>query len=523
MQAFKNYNRLYSRSRQTAQVGHAITRERAHHGMLVWITTAMVVAAVMLASTLAQARPVPNGFSDLAEKLIPSVVTISSTTQMAPGPQGPHGQQGPQGGPEGFQFPPGSPFEEFFKDFFERNQTPQRRQRPVSLGSGFIIDAKGYVVTNNHVIADSDEITVVMNDDTMFKAELVGRDPDTDIAVLKIDVGDRKLVPMKFGDSDKARVGEWVLAIGNPFGLGSTVTAGIISARGRDINAGRYDDFIQTDAPINKGNSGGPLFNMDGEVIGVNTLIYSMSGGSVGIGFSVPAAVAQPIVNQLIEEGRVRRGWLGVRIQTVTDEIAESLGLAKAQGALVAGVADDSPAAKAGLKPGDVILEFNKRAITEMRKLPRIVAETKIGEPATVKVWRDGKEASLKVTVGELSEEKVAAIAPSQKGSPARTEKTVDALGLTVSGVTTELRERFGLSEEADGVVIIEVNGEGPAAEKGIRPGDLIVEIGQEKVAAIADVEARIEKARKAGLKSVLLLIEGQGGLRFVALRLAKG
>jgi len=475
---------------------------------LQWIIGLALLCAMLVAAGAAQARGTPESFADLAEKLTPSVVTISSTQAM---PE--------RRGPEGFNVPPGSPFEEFFKDFFERNQPQQRRRRPTSLGSGFVIDKKGHVVTNNHVIADADEITVVLQDDTMLKAELVGRDPETDLAVLKIDPKGLKLSVAEFGDSDDARVGDWVLAIGNPFGLGSTVTAGIISARGRDINAGRYDDFIQTDAPINKGNSGGPLFDKEGKVIGVNTMIYSPSGGSVGIGFSVPSAVAKPVIAQLIEGGKVRRGWLGVRIQTVTEEIAESLDLDKATGALVASVSEGSPAEKGGIKPRDVVLEFAGREVSEMRKLPRIVAETPIDKAVDVVVWRDGKKKVLQVTVGELKEEKMAA---GDHGGRRDKDavRMVEELGLGLSSITPELAQRFELSEDARGVIVTKVSPDSAAAEKGILVGDLVVEVGQEEVESPGQVAEKVAKAEDAGRKTVLLLVEGQGGLRFVALRL---
>jgi len=476
-----------------------------------WLVGIALLVAILIAAGAAHARGTPESFADLAEKLIPSVVTISST-QATPQRQG----------PEGFNVPPGSPFEEFFKDFFERNQPQQRRRRPTSLGSGFIIDKKGYVVTNNHVIADAEEITVVLHDDTMLKAELVGRDPETDLAVLKIDPDGQKLSVAEFGDSDGARVGDWVLAIGNPFGLGSTVTAGIISARGRDINAGRYDDFIQTDAPINKGNSGGPLFNKKGGVIGVNTMIYSPSGGSVGIGFSVPSAVAKPVISQLIDGGKVRRGWLGVRIQTVTEEIAESLDLKKATGALVASVSEGSPAADAGIKPRDVVLKFAGRKVTEMRKLPRIVAETPIDKAVDVVLWRDGKEKVVQVTVGELKEQEVAG-ADAGKGKDKKSKKTerlIEELGLTLSAISPEIAQRLELAEDAKGVVVTKVSPDSVAAEKGIRVGDLVVEVGQEEVSDPDQVAKKVKKAKKAKRKTVLLLVEGQSGLRFVALRL---
>lgn len=327
-----------------------------------------------------------------------------------------------------------------------------------------------------------------------------------------------------FGNSDDARVGDWVVAIGNPFGLGGTVTAGIISARGRDINSGPYDNFIQTDASINRGNSGGPLFNLDGKVIGINSAIYSPSGGSVGIGFSIPSSGAQPIINQLIKYGEVKRGWLGVHIQGVTEEIAETLGMKKAMGALVASLIKDGPAENSGIKAGDVILEFDGKPVPEMRKLPRIVAETEVDKPVKVIVWRDGKKVTVKVTIGRLDEDQVAAAdSDENKDVPDKSgDKMVDPLGLTLAEITPALRERFKLDDEARGVAVTEVADDGVAFEKGVRPGDLIVEVSQEEVTTPDQVIAKIDAARKDGNKRILLLIEGQSGLRFVALSIDK-
>ncbi|MCB2099847.1 MAG: DegQ family serine endoprotease [Rhodobacterales bacterium] len=475
----------------------------------------MVMAlAVLLAGAQAQARSAPDSFADLAEQLLPSVVNIS-TTQVVTG----------RNQPQMPQLPPGSPFEEFFKEFFDRNQQqqPQQQRRATSLGSGFIIGSEGLVVTNNHVIDGSDEITVILHDDTRLEAELVGRDTKTDLAVLRVKT-EHPLKAVSFGDSTKSRVGDWVVAIGNPFGLGGTVTAGIISARGRDINSGPYDDYIQTDASINRGNSGGPMFNLKGEVIGVNTAIYSPSGGSVGIGFAIPSSTVEPVINQLIKFGEVKRGWLGVHIQSVTEEIAETLGLDKAEGALVANVVEDGPAAKAQIKPGDVILTFGGRSVTAMRKLPRMVADMPVGEKVKVEIWRNGKKETLTVALGELEEgeQKMAAMNGGDSGS-ADVERTIDDLGLTVTAVTSTTRERYELADDARGVVVTGVAGDGPSAEKGIRPGDVIVEVGQEEVASPADVVDKVGKARKAGRRSVLLLLEGQSGLRFVAVKIDKG
>jgi serine protease Do len=467
------------------------------------------LALALLAPALAEAKPVPDSFADLAASLLPSVVNVS-TTQVV------------EGGIELPQIPPGSPFEEFFKEFMERNQPRQQRRRATSLGSGFVMDSRGHVVTNNHVIQDADQVTVILHDDTRLEAKVIGRDAKTDLAILKVEPNP-KLVPAKFGDSDNIRVGDWVLAIGNPFGFGGTVTAGIISARGRDINAGPYDDFLQTDAPINRGNSGGPMFNLGGEVIGINTAIFSPSGGSVGIGFAIPSAIAQPVINQLIEHGEVRRGWLGVRIQAVTDEIADALGLKQVSGALVASVIPGGPAEKAQLKDGDVIMEFDGKPVGQMRRLPRLVADTEVGRTVPVKVWRGGREMTFKVQVGALDEgeEKLASATPGPGASDAG--QTVEALGLGVSAIDRRLRERFGLEDDTRGVVVTTVDGNGPAAEQGIRVGDRILEVAQETISTPAQLEERITAAQQAGRKAVLLLVEGEGGIRYVAIKLGAG
>jgi serine protease Do len=475
-----------------------------------WAGFGAVALVLLMACTTpsAWAKAAPDSFADLAQRLLPAVVNISTTQTAKEG-----------SGPEIPRMPPGSPFEDFFKEFFERNQQQQRSQPTRSLGSGFIVDSNGgYVVTNNHVIEGADEITVVLQDDTRIPAKLVGRDPKTDLAVLKI-VPTTKLPSVSFGDSDVARVGDWIIAIGNPFGLGGTVTAGIISARGRNINSGPYDDFIQTDASINRGNSGGPMFNMEGEVIGVNTAIFSPSGGSVGIGFAIPSATVRLVIRQLIDGGQVRRGWLGVHIQTVTDELAENLGLDHARGALVASVIKDGPAEAAQIKAGDVIIKFDGRDIGEMRRLPRIVAETPVDKTVAAVIWRDKREIKLSVTVGEL-DEKEPQMASRTLGGGNEQEEAFDGFGLTLSEVTPGLREQFELADDVKGVIVTGVGEGGLAAEKGIRPGDLIVEVNQDEVSSIATIRESIEKARQDGKKTVLFLLEGQRGLRFVALRI---
>lgn len=479
-------------------------------------------------STAAAAAPAA-GFADLAEKLLPAVVNVATTQIIqpdhSPGDRDP-GDSGPESrrAPDMPQFPPGSPFEDFFKQFFDKqgrggpDSAPRRMQ---SLGSGFIVDAAGYIVTNNHVIDGADEIRVTLHDNRKFNAKVVGRDAKTDIALLKVD-SPKSLPSVHFGNSDTARVGDWIVAIGNPFGLGGSVTVGIVSARARDINAGPYDDFIQTDASINRGNSGGPMFNLSGEVIGINTAIYSPSGGSIGIGFAVPSALAKNVVDQLRKYGHTRRGWLGVNIQTVTDDIAESLGLDKAKGALVARVTDKGPAAEAKVEPGDVILKFDGHDITEMRRLPRMVAETPVGKTVDVVVWRKNKEVPLRVKLQELEENDQVASAPKGGGpsskQPAVPEATVSALGMSLSQLTTETRERFDVPEKTKGVLITKVNDGTSAAERDLRAGDVIVEVAQEEVSAPEQVLKKINEARSAGRKSVLVMVERKGEQRFVGL-----
>ncbi|MBL8807292.1 MAG: Do family serine endopeptidase, partial [Rhodospirillales bacterium] len=451
------------------------------------LTLQALAPAPALAQNPTRAVPgtlAPSTFADLAERLLPSVVSIQVTVTQAaaaPGPRGPQGQAPQQRRPDMPQFPPGSPFEEFFKDFFDRqgrnpDQQPQRRGQ--SLGSGFVIDASGYIVTNNHVIDGGDEIRVVFHDGHTLPAKLVGKDQRTDLALLKVE-SKTALAHVPFGDSDKARVGDWVVAIGNPLGLGGSVTQGIISARNRDINAGPYDDFIQTDASINRGNSGGPLFNLSGEVVGVNTAIFSQSGGSIGIGFSIPAAIVKNVVAQLRKDGRVRRGWLGVNIQTVSDEIAESVGLDKARGAMVAKVPDNGPAAKADIRAGDVIVKFDGKDVTDMRRLPRLVAETPVDKSVKVEVWRNRKAVTLDVKLGELEEDQAASAATPPGAKPGQPQGQAEVLGMTLSPLTPEMRQRFQLSDKQKGVVVTDVVDGSVAQERGIRPGDVIVEVAQ--------------------------------------------
>lgn len=464
----------------------------------------------------------PLSFADLAEKLSPAVVNISSTQKV---------QQNPADQMQDMpQFPPGSPFEDFFKDFMQKQQGMPNGEAPsdipmTSLGSGFIIDAaKGLVVTNNHVIKDADEVRVTLSDNTILEAEIVGHDEKTDLAVLKVKNKNHKLTEVSFGNSDKMRVGDWVLAIGNPFGLGGTVTQGIISARKRDISAGPYDDFLQTDASINRGNSGGPMFNLQGEVIGINTAIYSPSGGSVGIGFAIPANLAKPVVMQLAEFGKTRRGWLGVKIQTVTDEIADGLGLKSVNGALVASVTPGGPAEKADIKAGDVIVEFNGQKLDAMRQLPRIVAETPIGKDADVTLIRDGKTITTKVKVGELEKAETDGLiekASGEKDSKPTKGLELKDLNVTINNISPLLRETYNIPEDVNGVVVTAVKMTSDAAQKGLAVGDVILEVNQEEVKDTASVDKIVNSVKAEGKQSVLMLVDnqGQGDVRFVALK----
>ncbi len=455
--------------------------------------------ALALPAADAAARSPGESFADLAEASLPAVVNIS-TTQSVTASERP-------------QLPPGTPFEDFFKDFFERNREGQQPQQSSSLGSGFLIDPSGIVVTNNHVIADADEIVIRFHDDTELPATVIGRDPKTDLAVLKVD-SPTPLPYLKLGNSREIRVGDWVIAIGNPFGLGGSVSAGIISARARDIHSGPYDDYLQTDAAINKGNSGGPMLNMKGEVIGVNSAIFSPTGGSIGIGFAVPTSLAAPIIDQLQRFGETRRGWLGVHIQTVTDEIAASLKLEKARGALVASVADKGPAKDAGIEARDIILAFDGKAIDKVRLLPRIVAETKIGEQVDVLIWRDGKEKTVAVTVARLDE-----TAAAQAAATSDAPLALPTLGLAVMALDEATKRERGIDPDVTGVLVVAVDDAGPAGEKDVKAGDVIMEVNQDAVASPDDVERGVEAAEAADRKSVLMLLNRKGDLRFVAIK----
>ncbi len=488
-------------------------RPRRRSAALSALTVASALALAPMASAPAWAHGAPDGFGDLIEAVSPSVVQITATKtaqESGPAPQI----------PEQFRNGP-------FKDFFERfsreggpQGTPRPQPKQGALGSGFIVDDEGIVVTNNHVISNAAEIKVTLTDGREFPATLIGADEKTDLAVLKVET-DTALPAKSWGDSDKSRVGDWVLAVGNPFGLGGTATVGIISARGRDIGSGPYDDFIQIDAPINSGNSGGPLFDGEGNVIGVNTAIFSPNGGNVGIGFAIPSNVAREVVAELRENGTVERGWLGVMIQPVTPDVAESLGLDQPRGALVAQVTPDSPAEKAGLRQGDVILGFNGQDIKEVRDLTRVVANTDTGDKTGVTVWRGEEEVALKVKVGEMPQQ----VAANAQGDSARDHGAgveVGPLGLTLTRLDEETRSQLGLSDDSRGVVIAGVDSGKNSAEKGLRPGDVITHVNQAPVDSPDDVVKAVQKAEQTKRKSVLLLIDRQGEQRFVAVELAE-
>jgi serine protease Do len=467
--------------------------------------TLMLLTAVPAMTMLAAARPAPDSFADLAAKLLPTVVNIATSQTLKP-----------RRHVDLPKLPPGSPLEDLFKNFMgPREGTPRH---VTSLGSGFIIDPTGYIVTNNHVIEDSDEITVTLNDGSELPAMLVGRDTKTDLALLKV----KPKHPLKathFGDSDTARIGDWVIAIGDPFGIGSTVTAGIVSARNRNINSGPYDDFIQTDAPINRGNSGGPLFDMDGNVIGINSQIYTPSGGSVGIGFAIPANLAKDVISQLRRFGEARRGWIGVRIQAVTPEIAQGMGLSSTAGALVAEVTSASPAAKGGVRTGDVVVSFDGKQVTDDRALPRIVAETPIGITVNVEVLRKGRKTNLRITVQKLTDNSKADRTTSP--APALKERSLlGRLGMTLGPLDDGARAKYRISGQVAGVLVTAVDPTSPAADKNVRAGDVIVEVAGQKVTTPDQIVARLSADQKAGKKVELFLISRGGNLAFVGLTL---
>lgn len=507
---------------KNAQSSSGLVRSAMAGMAVLALSTGLMPAAFAQEQPAQSAQPLPAtpshgpaSVADLAEGLLDAVVNISTSQQV--GRRG-GGQMMPT---PRLDLPEGSPFHEFFDEFFNERGEEEGGRRVQSLGSGFIIDAEqGIVVTNNHVIADADQIEVNFADGGKLKAELVGTDPKTDIAVLKIDPSLRKLTQVEFGDSAAIRIGDWVMAIGNPFGLGGSVSIGIVSARGRDINSGPYDDFIQTDAAINRGNSGGPLFDMHGRVIGINTAIISPSGGSIGIGFSIPSQLAVSVIEQLREFGETRRGWLGVRIQPVTDDIAESLGMDSARGALVAGVMKNGPVADGTIQPGDIIVRFDGKDVRQMRDLPRVVAESPVGKAVDVELIRKGEELTVKVTLGRLEDGERNA----QEGSEPAEEApvaTAVVLGMTIAELDDETRAGFGIAPEISGVVITEVASDSLAAERGIAAGDVITEIAQESVSTPQEVVDRIAALKAQGRRNALLMLAAKSGeLRFVTLRM---
>ena len=460
-----------------------------------------VLAALLLFCQGAFAQTVVS-FADVVQKVLPSVVSVSAT-KVAAEP------------PEMMMALRGSPFEQFFKDIYRDGGFDMPKS--ILLGSGFVYDTDGHIVTSAHVVENMKSVTVTMNDGTAFEGKVLGRDPKTDLALIKIEAGD--LTPVVIGSSDKARIGDPVLAVGNPFGLGNTVTSGIISARSRDIQVGPYDDFIQTDAAINRGNSGGPLFNADGEMIGVNTAIFSPSGGSVGIAFAVPSKMVKTVADALIKDGIVRRGRLGVGVQTVTPDIAKSLGLPKAQGALVAGVDKASPAAKADIKSGDVILRFDGQPVAVMRDLPRMAAETPIGKTVPVVVWRDGKEKRVEITVSEMKDAVPVQALPNAPPAERIAAREIPLLGVTVAEITPDLRRKFHLTKNAAGLVVLSVAPNSDAAGKGLRTGDLLVELDRKAVTGFKTLEMWETDAAEMGQESAFVLIERNSERFFAVVR----
>jgi serine protease Do len=490
----------------------ATAPRRASPALVVMIASALAGPPLALAcATPAFAQTHPTNLADLVDSVAEAVVNISATQTVE------------ENGAATPDLPKGTPFDDMFEEFFKHhgiNPHPRAHQAQ-SLGSGFVIDPSGIVITNNHVVGDANDIVVIFTDGRKLKAKVVGKDSKVDVAVLKVE-SDKPLKTVKFGDSDKMRVGDGVMAVGNPFGLGETVTAGIISARNRNIDSGPYDDFLQTDASINKGNSGGPLFNLQGEVIGINTAILSPSGGSIGIGFATPSATVIPVIAQLEQFHETRRGWLGVRIQPVDDTIADSLGLGSARGALVAGIDDKGPAKPAGLKAGDVIIKFDGKDIKESRDLPRLVASLPVGKSVEVVVIRDGKEVTKTVTLGRLEDGEKTAALEKQDTDVEHQDAVQKALGMEFAGLTDDARKTFNIKDSLKGVIVTSVEPGSPAAERGLKPGDVIEEINHESVEHPGDLARAIESAKKDGGKkpALLLVANGEGVVRFVAVPL---
>jgi serine protease Do len=484
----------------------------AWRGFAARILLAMVASWGAMA-TPALARSAPESFAGLVGDLSPAVVNVSTTQVL----QRSSSNQGASDLPD---IPEGSPLDDYLNNFLDQSSNTPRRV--TSLGSGFVIDPSGLIVTNYHVIEGADDIQVNLIDGTSLPAKVLGRDEQTDLALLKV-TSKTPLPSAKLGDSDKEQVGDWVIAIGNPFGLGGSVTAGIVSARNRDIQAGPYDDFLQTDAPINRGNSGGPLFNMEGEVIGVNSAIYSTTGGSVGIGFAIPSNMVRPVVDQLRKYGEVRRGWLGVRIQPVTSEVAESLAVPGSKGALVAGTTAGGPAAKAGILDGDVILKFDGKDVPDSRTLPRMVADAAIGKTVSVDLWRKGARKTVSAVLQRLpaSKDEKPKLASSGSKMVAAKQQQFPSLGLSVDAITDQTRARYRLDGKIQGVVVTDVDIEGPAGDKGLRPGDVIVQLAQQPVRSVADVTKLVSAQTKSGRNAVLLQVYRGGDVSFIGLRLA--
>jgi serine protease Do len=487
---------------------------------LVWAETLPAAPASPSASGAPQVMLPHESFAPLVKRVLPAVVNISVTESA----RSDESSDQPR---EGF---PHSPFDQFLRRFFEQQRGGDdefsQRESPdgdgavkrIALGSGFIIDPEGHIVTNNHVVGEAAKVEVTLQDNTKYTAKIIGRDPRTDLAVLKIDAG-KPLPYVSFGDSSAAEIGDWVVAVGNPFGLGGSVTTGIISARGRDIHTGQFDDFLQIDAPINRGNSGGPTFDLQGQVIGINTAIYSPNGGSVGIGFAVPSNVAKRVVAQLEATGKVSRGWLGVQIQPVTQAIAASLGLKSDHGALVAVVQPNSPSAKAGLKQGDVVTAFNGTEITQMRDLPRLVAEVAPGSKGNLTLWRGGQTTSLEVTIGEApANPQVASAAEDNPSTP----ETADTMGLHFAGLTNDLRRELHVGREVQGVVITRVDNGSLGDNLGLERGDIVVSINQQPVATPRDAADRLNDIAKSPHKNVLLLLNRHGVTQYVGVELSR-
>lgn len=479
--------------------------------ILTLLVTTSLASPLLAAETVVLSDP-PYSFANLVEPLLPAVVNISTTTLVRG-----------RGGDSDLSaldspFPKGSPLEDFFKEFYDQMQEGPRNSSAV--GSGFIIDPAGYIVTNNHLVADADQVLVTLNDNTELKATLVGRDRRTDIAVLKVNT-DKKLPFVQWGDSEKLRTGDRIIAIGNPYGLGGTVTTGIISHLARKVGHSRYGDipYLQTDASINMGNSGGPMFGMTGKVVGVNTAIYSPTGASVGIGFAVPSEVAKKVVDQIRQFGRAKRGWLGVHIQAVTEDIAESLGLKDLKGALIGSVNKDGPAAKAKLQAGDVILKVGSKEIKEQSNLPQIVGDISAGTATPVTIWRKGKIISVPVTVGEFEEPEETSVIPSPQGGK-ELAKGVEIHGMTLQPLSEEVRQRFEVNADVQGVLVVDVSPKSSAAEKAIRRGDIIMEISQVEVKTPQQILEQFKAAEKENRKSALLLINRNGESRYVSIKI---